>query len=80
MNMTCRQIVDALMDYLERRLPADSHRAFEAHLGVCPRCVEFLAAYRAVSRVVRRATDVELPSVLQARLRAKISAALGGSS
>ena len=80
MNMICRQIVDALMEYLEQRLPPDSREAFEAHLAICPRCVEFLKAYRAVSPIIRRATETELPSAMQVRLRARIAAVLSGGS
>ena len=79
MGMNCRQTVDALMDYLEFRLPPDLRLTIEGHLAECPRCVEFLSAYRAISQIVRRTTQIELPSVVQARLRASIGIALRDS-
>lgn len=79
-EMNCRQTIEALMDYLEARQTHGARAALEAHLANCPRCVEFLKAYRAVAQIVRRATEIELPSPLEARLRARITAALGGGS
>ena len=78
-EMNCRETVDALMDYLDHLLPAGSRAALEGHLAICPRCVEFLSAYRSVSQIARRATELEFPAAAAARLRARIGAELGGS-
>ena len=70
--MNCRRTINALMDYQDRRLRTDRRTALESHLAMCPRCVEFLHAYRAVSQIVRRVTEMELPSGVQSRLRARL--------
>lgn len=44
--LTCRQVVDFIMAYLEGELDADARREFERHLHVCPSCVNYLASYR----------------------------------
>ncbi len=48
--MTCRELVDFLMEYLEDELPGDSRRVFEAHLGECPPCQAYLDTYKEAIR------------------------------
>ncbi len=43
--MTCREVVDFLMDYLSGSLAAAERREFERHLEACPPCVSFLKTY-----------------------------------
>ena len=40
--MTCRELVDFLMEYLDGALPEDSLRVFEEHVGFCPPCKAYL--------------------------------------
>ena len=49
--MTCRELVQFLMEYLDGELPEDSHRVFEAHLGECPPCKHYLDTYRDTVRM-----------------------------
>ena len=44
--MTCRELFDFLMAYLEDELPPERREAFEAHLAICPPCVNYLDTYR----------------------------------
>lgn len=44
--MTCCELADFLAEYVEGMLPADTHRAFEAHLSVCPDCRKYVDSYR----------------------------------
>lgn len=74
--MRCRDTVDAMMDYVEGRLDVDVRAAFEAHLRVCPRCVEFLRAYRATPLIVRRATEGHLSAERALRVQQRLQAAL----
>jgi anti-sigma factor RsiW len=45
--MTCRELVEFLMDYLEGELPEDSRSTFEEHIGFCPPCKAYLDTYKA---------------------------------
>jgi anti-sigma factor RsiW len=45
--MTCREISEFLMAYLDGELPAARTRAFEEHIGGCPECVAYLESYKA---------------------------------
>ena len=43
--MTCRELADFLMDYLNEDLPDDVRAAFDRHLALCPNCRTYLANY-----------------------------------
>jgi anti-sigma factor RsiW len=45
-GMTCQQLVELVTEYLEDALQSDQREAFEAHLSVCPGCVEYLEQIR----------------------------------
>ena len=44
--MTCRDLVEFLMDYLSGELPTGQRTAFDEHLGACPECVAYLKIYQ----------------------------------
>jgi anti-sigma factor RsiW len=44
--MTCREILDFLMDYLDGSLSPAQRAVFEEHLAVCPACVAYLHSYQ----------------------------------
>ena len=64
--MTCRQLAEFIMDYLDGELPGDVHGVFERHLALCPACDCYLRQYRATVAAGRAAfvqcEDGELPS------------------
>lgn len=74
--MMCRDTVDAMMDYVDGRLDIAVRAALEAHLRVCPRCVEFLRAYRATPLIVRRVTEARLSADRALRVQQRLQAAL----
>ena len=49
--MTCRELIDFLMAYLDGELPARESRSFERHLGLCPDCRAYLDSYRTTVRL-----------------------------
>ncbi len=44
--MTCRELVEFLMDYIEEALPGGQREEFEHHLQACPPCLAYLETYR----------------------------------
>jgi anti-sigma factor RsiW len=46
-EMSCRELVKVITDYLEGRMGADDRLRFEAHLEECPYCVNYLEQMRA---------------------------------
>ena len=53
--MTCREVLDFLMSYLDRELTPEQHHQFERHLAVCPSCVNYLENYQMTVRLGKAA-------------------------
>lgn len=72
--LTCAEVIDFVMAYLDHDLPDAQLTAFEQHLAVCPECVAFLKTYEATVQLETAAQTppVQLPpeliaAILQAR-------------
>ena len=50
--MTCQELADFIMDYVDGNLPDVQHRTFEEHLAVCPSCIEYLKSYKTTKMVL----------------------------
>ena len=48
-EMACKELVEAVTDYLEDAMPAHERRRFEAHLAECTYCIEYLDQMRQVA-------------------------------
>ena len=44
--ITCREVLDFVMAYLDSELTPEQRHEFERHLGVCPSCVNYLDTYK----------------------------------
>jgi anti-sigma factor RsiW len=53
--VTCRELADFLMNYLDGELAGDVRERFEDHLTRCPNCVKYLSAYEKTSELSRKA-------------------------
>jgi anti-sigma factor RsiW len=51
-ELTCREMVKLVTDYLERRLPAEERERFEQHLAVCDGCQAYVEQMRATLRAL----------------------------
>ena len=51
--ITCRQLIDFIVDYIEGALDDMSRKDFERHLAVCPSCRAYLASYRETMSLAR---------------------------
>lgn len=45
-EMSCRELVEVVTDYLEGTLPDPDRVRLEAHLAECPYCEEYIAQMR----------------------------------
>lgn len=78
--MTCKEVVDFLMDYLAGELGCEERALFEKHLSLCPPCVEFLRAYRltiSLEKAAARECPETLERVPEALVRAILAARAG---
>lgn len=44
--ITCQEVVEYLMAYVNNELSPAERAAMDAHLNACPACVTFLATYK----------------------------------
>ena len=77
-GISCAQINEFLLAYVERDLEGEVHAQFEQHLGRCPPCGHYLDGYRDTIDLVRKCgrEDAKKPEpppedLIQAILRAK---------
>lgn len=86
--VTCRELADFLLQYLEGELPSEERAEFERHLADCPPCVHYLKSYETTVRLEKEAArepeaalpDEEAPEALiQAILAARGREPGGGS-
>lgn len=50
-ELTCRELVEVVTDYLEDRMPSEQRLLFEEHLAFCSWCVTYLEQMRETIRV-----------------------------
>jgi anti-sigma factor RsiW len=59
-EISCKELVELVTDYLEDALPVGDRTRFDAHLADCPWCVEYVAQIeRTISAVGASWRDVE---------------------
>ncbi|MGZ4354329.1 MAG: anti-sigma factor family protein [Gaiellaceae bacterium] len=49
-ELTCRELVELVTDYLEGALPPEDVARFERHLAVCPGCTTYVEQIRETVR------------------------------
>jgi len=59
MDMTCRDLAEFLMAYLDGELEDGERRVFEQHLQMCPPCVDYLKSYEECVKAGRAACREE---------------------
>ena len=83
--MTCRDVIEFLMEYAAGTVAAEEMTIFEAHLAICPPCVAYLKTYQVTVDLGRPSFDDDqdpdppipeelVAAVLAARRGAKASA------
>lgn len=54
-DVTCRELIEFLDDYVAGTLPSPQSAAFEEHLRLCPPCVNYLTGYKDAIRCAKAA-------------------------
>lgn len=55
--ITCKEMIEFLMEYIDGELPPDRREAFERHLGGCPSCVRYLDTYKQTVQLGKQAFE-----------------------
>ncbi len=63
-ELTCREFIEFLDDYVATNQPVDVRAEFERHMEDCPECVEYLKSYKDTILLARGAcaADPSLPA------------------
>jgi anti-sigma factor RsiW len=68
-GISCREVSEFLLAYLERELDVAARAEFELHLKLCPPCVHYLDGYRETIALVRTCGREELDPETKRRVR-----------
>jgi hypothetical protein len=68
--ISCKQLIDFCLDYIEGDLPDNEQVDFRRHLGHCPDCVTFFETYRRTPEVSREAMGIQIPLSVKEAVRA----------
>lgn len=73
-GITCREVLEALSDYLDGDLEDVTVRRVESHLAECDRCERFGGAFAGVVAALRKelAVPERIGGEVSARLRARL--------
>jgi anti-sigma factor RsiW len=72
--ISCHQIVEYCLDYIEGDLPEDEQLRFRRHLGQCPDCVTFFETYRRTPEVSREVLGTSMPASVKESVRSFLRA------
>ena len=61
-ELTCRELVEIVTDYLEERLSCSDRQRFEEHLGCCPVCSIYLQQIREAIRLTGALRKEDVPA------------------
>jgi Putative zinc-finger len=64
-ELTCKDLVELVTDYLEDRLPLAEKMRFELHVCTCTGCRVYLAQMRSVIRLSGRLAEEDLSPAAQ---------------
>ncbi len=73
--MTCRELVELLIDFLSGELTPDDLARFRQHLDECPPCVAYLETYQLVIHLSQRLPCTAVPPPTMQRLHAVLQEA-----
>lgn len=80
-DLTCREVVELVTDYLEARLSGEDRTRFELHLVYCSPCRTYLRQMRQVLETTGKLTEESLPpETKESLLRAFRSWKKGGGA
>ena len=75
-HLTCQQLIDFIMSYLDGELPAEQRAEFDRHMSAWPSCVDYLKTYEKTVLLAKQCANEPVPdevpeSLVQAILEAR---------
>jgi len=68
MDITCKEVVELITEYLDDALSLEERTRFEQHLVTCPGCKAYLRQIRQTIEASRQLTEESLPSGVKEEL------------
>jgi anti-sigma factor RsiW len=68
-ELTCKEVVEIVSDYLEGALSPDDRARFEEHLAACDGCTNYVEQMRETIRLSGMLTEEQIPVAQRERLR-----------
>jgi predicted anti-sigma-YlaC factor YlaD len=69
-ELTCKDVVELVTEYLEGAMPPDDRDRFEEHLSICEGCTNYLAQMRTTLLATGMLTEEQIPPDQRKRLTA----------
>ncbi len=63
-DITCREVVEVVTDFLEGQLPVERRDLFERHMAMCTWCQDYLHQMRDTLATVGRLREDDVPDPL----------------
>ena len=67
-EMSCKELVELVTDYFEGTLPPAERERFEAHLGTCSGCTNYLQQMRQTIHTLGQLTEETIAPQTRAEL------------
>jgi anti-sigma factor (TIGR02949 family) len=67
-ELTCRELVELVTEYLDGAMPPAERARFEAHMADCPGCRAYLEQMRQTIRLLGRLTEESIPAPVREQL------------
>lgn len=67
--ISCHQLIEFCLDYVDGALPDDEQLNFRRHLAQCPDCVTFFETYRKTPELSRDALSAQIPASVKESVR-----------
>ena len=68
-DLTCKEVVEMVSDYLEGALSPEDRERFETHLSACEGCTSYIEQMRETIRLTGMLTEEQVPVEQRERLR-----------
>ena len=68
-DLTCKEVVEIVSDYLEGALSAEDRVRFDAHVSACDGCTSYVEQMRETIRLTGMLTEEQVPVEQRERLR-----------
>ena len=64
-ELSCKEFVEFLGEYVDEVIPIERRKIFERHLAICPDCTAYLASYRRTIEMTRASADVDVKAIVE---------------